>query len=388
MPTGSHSVPRRAVCLVSGGMDSAVVLAEARAAGFELFALSFAYGQRHRVELEAAARVAAALGVREHRTVTVDLRALGGSALTDDVGVPKDRAADAIGGDVPVTYVPARNTVFLSIALGWAEVLGAHDLFVGVNAVDYSGYPDCRPEFLRAFEDLARLATAEGAERGAAFTVHAPLMELTKADIVRRAARLDVDLGLTHTCYDPARGSAGEVMSCGRCDACRLRLAGFREAGVSDPIVYAPNGALPSVLDGVDPNADALRYTGRLCEEAVAAGFHWKDARGALGKLEEELDELREVLPEEALTRSAQPDLEPSAEERVRHELGDVLLAAAFLGGYLKLDPEQLCRTAAERFERRYRHMEASLGGTLDGHDLKSMMAAWTRAKRATDATH
>lgn len=374
------------MCLVSGGMDSAVVLAEARDAGFDPYALSFDYGQRHRSELEAAARVAVALGARAHRTVAVDLRELGGSALTDDIDVPKGRDAGAIGGDVPATYVPARNTIFLSVALGWAEVLCARDLFVGVNAVDYSGYPDCRPEFLRAFERLAGVATAAGAEGGASFTVHAPLMELSKADIVRRAAELDVDLGLTHTCYDPARDLTGEILACGQCDACRLRLAGFRDAGATDPVRYVRAGARSSVLDRVDRSADALRYTGRLCEEAVAAGFHWKDARGALGKLEEELDELREVLPDDALSSSAQPDLEPETAARVRHELGDVLLAAAFLGGYLKLDPETLCRTAAERFERRYRHMEASLGGTLDGHDLESMMAAWTRAKSATDA--
>lgn len=225
----------RAVCLVSGGMDSAVVLAEARAAGFAPHALSFRYGQRHAVELEAAARVAAAGGAVDHRVVDVDLSALGGSALTDDIDVPKDRADAEIGAGVPVTYVPARNTVFLAVALGWAEILGATDLFVGVNAVDYSGYPDCRPGFLRAFEALARQATAAGADGGAAYRVHAPLMELSKADIVRRAAELDVDLGLTHTCYDPAEGG----LACGRCDACVLRLQGFRDAGADDPIPYA-----------------------------------------------------------------------------------------------------------------------------------------------------
>jgi 7-cyano-7-deazaguanine synthase len=228
---------RRAVCLVSGGMDSAVTLAEARAAGFTAHALSFRYGQRHEAELRAAARVAEAGGAAEHRIVTVDLSAIGGSALTDTIDVPKDRDEAAMGSDVPVTYVPARNTLFLAVALGWAEGLGATDLFVGVNAVDYSGYPDCRPEFLRAFEALASVATAAGAEHGARFRVHAPLMDLSKADIVRRAAALDVDLGLTLTCYDPVvRGD--DVRSCGRCDACLLRLAGFREAGVPDPVPY------------------------------------------------------------------------------------------------------------------------------------------------------
>ncbi|MEM6671991.1 MAG: 7-cyano-7-deazaguanine synthase QueC [Planctomycetota bacterium] len=228
-----------AVCLVSGGMDSAVVLAEARAAGREAYALSFRYGQRHACELEAAARVAEALGAREHRIVEVDLSTLGGSALTDDVDVPKDRSDAEIGAGVPVTYVPARNTVFLAVALGWAEVLGATDLYVGVNAVDYSGYPDCRPEFLRAFESLADVATAAGTERGAQFRVHAPLMEMSKADIVRRADELGVDLGLTHTCYDPILRDGHPPLACGRCDACRLRLAGFRAVGIPDPIEYA-----------------------------------------------------------------------------------------------------------------------------------------------------
>jgi len=235
-----------AVCLVSGGMDSAVVLAEARAAGFAPYALSFRYGQRHVVELDAAARVARAGGAVEHRTVDVNLAALGGSALTADIAVPKDRrdigAEARAGSAAPVTYVPARNTVFLAVALGWAEVLGAVDLFVGVNAVDYSGYPDCRPEFLRAFEALARVATAAGTERGATFTVHAPLMALSKAGIVERGLALGVDFGLTHTCYDPVL-RAGAVLACGRCDACQLRLAGFRELGLADPIEYAQREA-------------------------------------------------------------------------------------------------------------------------------------------------
>lgn len=225
-------------------MDSAVTLAEARAAGFTPYALSFAYGQRHRCELDAAARVARALGAKEHRTVTVDLGALAGSALTSDaLDVPKGRAAIGAPGDVPVTYVPARNTVFLAVALGWAETLGATDLFLGVNALDYSGYPDCRPAFLEAFERLAAVATAAGAEDGVRFRVHAPLLELTKAQIVERADELGVDLGLTHTCYDPLVGEGGErdgvVLACGACDACILRLRGFAEAGRRDPIPYA-----------------------------------------------------------------------------------------------------------------------------------------------------
>lgn len=229
----------RAVCLLSGGMDSALTLAEARAAGFECFALSFDYGQRHARELDAARRVARVLGAAEQRVVRIDLAALGGSALTGASEVPKDRAGAEIGRGVPATYVPARNTVFLSVALGWAEVLGARDLFLGVNAVDYSGYPDCRPAFLEAFERLANLATAAGTEHGARFRVHAPLLELSKAQIVLRAEELGVDLGLTHTCYDPQAIEGGQALACGRCDACLLRLEGFRQAGRSDPLDYA-----------------------------------------------------------------------------------------------------------------------------------------------------
>ena len=219
-----------AVVLLSGGMDSAVTLAEARAAGHPCHALSVRYGQRHSSELDAAARVAAALGAREHRVVDVDLRALGGSALTDDIDVPLSP-----GTGIPVTYVPARNTVLLALALGHAEVLGAHDLYVGVNAVDYSGYPDCRPEFIAAFEQLARLATKAGVE-GAPLRVHAPLIALSKAEIVRRGMALGVDFGLTVSCYqaDP------EGRACGLCDACRLRRAGFDTAGVGDPTRYVP----------------------------------------------------------------------------------------------------------------------------------------------------
>ena len=218
-------------------MDSAVTLAEAKAAGYAPYALSFRYGQRHEIELAAARRVAAALGAVEHRTVHVDLAAVGGSALTDEIEVPKDRAAHTIGDGVPATYVPARNTVFLAVALGWAEVLGSTNLYLGVNAIDYSGYPDCRPAFLRAFEELARVATAAGTERGARFVVHAPLLDMDKAAIVRRAEELGVDLGLTHTCYDPVVEEE-RVLACGRCDACLLRSRGFRVAGRTDPVPY------------------------------------------------------------------------------------------------------------------------------------------------------
>jgi len=215
-----------------------VTLAEARVAGFDVYALSVRYGQRHEVELEAAARVAEALGAEEHRVIGVDLSAMGGSALTDDIAVPKDRPEAEIGEGVPITYVPARNSVFLSLALGWAEILRARDLFLGANVVDYSGYPDCRPAFLRAFEELARVATVAGAEGGAEFRVNAPLLQMTKAEIVTRGVELGVDFSLTHSCYDPAQ--TGEaVLACGRCDACTLRLAGFKEAGIEDPIPYA-----------------------------------------------------------------------------------------------------------------------------------------------------
>ncbi|WP_115049530.1 7-cyano-7-deazaguanine synthase QueC [Xanthomonas arboricola] len=220
---------KKAVVLLSGGMDSAAVIALAQEQGFAVHALSVRYGQRHTSELDAAARVAAAQGVIAHKVVDVDLRSIGGSALTDDIDVP-----DAGGAGIPVTYVPARNTIMLSLALGWAEVIGANDLFCGVNAVDYSGYPDCRPEFVRAFEVLANLATKVGVE-GAGLRVHAPLQFLSKADIVREGLRLGVDFGLTVSCY---RADA-DGRACGHCDACRLRAAGFADAGVADPTHYA-----------------------------------------------------------------------------------------------------------------------------------------------------
>ncbi len=223
-----------AVVLVSGGMDSAVVLAIAREQGFAPHALSVRYGQRHTSELDAAARVAQALGATAHKTVHVDLRSLGGSALTDDgIDVPTDADGHVIGAGIPSTYVPARNTIMLSVALGWAEVLGATDLFCGVNAVDYSGYPDCRPEFIAGFEALANLATKAGVE-GAAFRVHAPLMRMTKGDIVREGLRLGVDFAQTVSCYQ----ADAEGRACGHCDACRLRADGFNAAGVADPTRY------------------------------------------------------------------------------------------------------------------------------------------------------
>jgi 7-cyano-7-deazaguanine synthase len=227
---------RTAVVLLSGGLDSATCLAWARAQGFACCTLSFDYGQRHRVELAAAERVAAALGARDHRVVHIDLSAIGGSALTADIAVPKGPAAIGAAGAIPVTYVPARNTVFLAVALGWAEVLGAADLVAGMNAVDYSGYPDCRPEFVHAFESLAALATRAGVE-GTRFTVHTPLMALDKAAIIRLGASLGVDYALTHSCYDPA----SDGRACGGCDSCRLRARGFREAGVPDPTRYLTN---------------------------------------------------------------------------------------------------------------------------------------------------
>jgi 7-cyano-7-deazaguanine synthase len=226
------------VVLVSGGLDSATALAVCRAEGYRPHAISFDYGQRHRVELEAAARVARALGAVEHRVVPVGLDRLGGSALTDAIDVPKGRAPEAMGADIPVTYVPARNTVFLALGLGYAEVIGAFDLFIGANALDYSGYPDCRPEYLAAFEKLAALATKAGVE-GRRFRVHAPLIHMTKAEIIRRGTELGVDYALTHSCYDPDP----EGRACGRCDSCLLRLKGFAEAGLDDPLTYAPGAA-------------------------------------------------------------------------------------------------------------------------------------------------
>jgi 7-cyano-7-deazaguanine synthase len=224
--------PKPAVCLLSGGLDSATCLAVARREGYRCYALSFDYGQRHRAELQAAARVASSLGAAEHRVVSIDLRAFGGSALTADISVPKT----GVGGGIPVTYVPARNTVFLAFALAWAEVLSSSDVFIGVNAIDYSGYPDCRPEFITAFEHMANLATKAGVEGRTHLKIHAPLIRLSKCEIITLGAELGVDFRLTHSCYDPdAQGR-----SCGLCDSCRLRLKGFADAGLNDPIEYAP----------------------------------------------------------------------------------------------------------------------------------------------------
>lgn len=224
----------KAVVLLSGGLDSATALAEARAAGFETHALTVLYGQRHAAEIDAARRVARAMGVARHVETTIDLRAFGGSALTDAIDVPKDRDESAMASGIPVTYVPARNTVFLALALAWGEALGAFDLFVGVNCVDYSGYPDCRPEFLRAFEATANLATKAGVEGAGYFRVRAPLLHMTKDQIIARGLALGVDYGLTHSCYDPTPGG----LACGRCDSCRLRLDAFARLGRSDPVRY------------------------------------------------------------------------------------------------------------------------------------------------------
>jgi 7-cyano-7-deazaguanine synthase len=227
-----------AVVLLSGGMDSATTAAIARDQGFVVHALSFRYGQRHAIELEAARRVAETLGLARHVVLDIDLGAFGGSALTAAIAVPKDRPLEAMGAGVPSTYVPARNTIFLAFALAFAETIGSTDIFIGANAIDYSGYPDCRPEFLAAFQHMARLGTRMGSE-GAPLTIHAPLIELTKADIVRRGQALGVNFALTRTCYDPSPDGA----ACGRCDACQLRLKGFREAGFEDPAPYAIRSA-------------------------------------------------------------------------------------------------------------------------------------------------
>jgi 7-cyano-7-deazaguanine synthase len=222
------------VVLLSGGLDSATTLAIAQSQGFEPFALSFRYGQRHQVEIEAARRVAAARGVTRHVILDIDLRQFGGSALTGDLAVPKGRDLAAMSTGIPTTYVPARNTVFLSFALAWAETLESADLFVGVNAVDYSGYPDCRPEYIEAYERMANLATKAGVEGRTKLKIHTPLIRLTKAQIIAQGLSLGVDYGLTSTCYDPAPGGA----ACGQCDACLLRLKGFAENGIADPAPY------------------------------------------------------------------------------------------------------------------------------------------------------
>ena len=224
---------KKAVVLLSGGIDTVTALAIAVRDGFELCVMTFKYGQRHSWELIAAEKIANSLDIEIHIEVEIDLRSIGGSALTDNIEVPKDRTAESIAGGIPVTYVPARNTIFLSYALAWAEVLGAHDIFIGINAVDYSGYPDCRPEFIESFERLANLATKEGVE-GNPFTIHAPLIHMTKAEIIKAGTLLGVDYSMTHSCYDPSP----DGLACGRCDSCLLRKKGFKEAGVPDPTRY------------------------------------------------------------------------------------------------------------------------------------------------------
>lgn len=229
------TIRSRAVVLLSGGLDSATALAEAITAEFEPYALTILYGQRHSVERDAARRVARGLGVARHVEQTIDLRAFGGSALTSDLAIPKDRDEAAIGAGIPITYVPARNTVFLALALAFAESLGAFDIFVGVNCIDYSGYPDCRPEYLSAFETMANLATKAGVEGAGRFRIHAPLIAMTKEQIITRGRELGVDYGWTHSCYDPEP----DGRACGRCDSCKIRLNAFARLGLADPIVYA-----------------------------------------------------------------------------------------------------------------------------------------------------
>jgi 7-cyano-7-deazaguanine synthase len=225
---------KHAIVLLSGGLDSATMLAIARSQDYETYALSFDYGQRHRLELYAAKKIAKSLGTKKHLIVKVDNQVFAGSALTDNVDVPKSRSEKEIGRGIPATYVPARNTIFLAHALAWAETIPAGHIFIGANAIDYSGYPDCRPEFIAVFETLANIATKAGVE-GARIQIHAPLIKMSKADIVRKAVELDVDLSLTNSCYDPLP----DGRACGQCDSCRLRQKGFREAGVKDPIQYA-----------------------------------------------------------------------------------------------------------------------------------------------------
>ncbi len=225
---------KRAVVLLSGGIDSTTTLAIAIAEGYDAHALSFDYGQRHQIETEAARRVANSLGANEHRVAKIDLGVFGGSALTDDIAVPKQRSGKEIAHGIPIPYVPARNTIFLAYALAWGEVISADDIFLGVNAIDYSGYPDCRPEFIEAFETLANVGTKAGVE-GRCFQIHTPLIKFSKAEIIRKAVELGVDLSLTHSCYDPTP----EGLACSECDSCVLRLKGFREADMKDPIRYA-----------------------------------------------------------------------------------------------------------------------------------------------------
>jgi 7-cyano-7-deazaguanine synthase len=226
---------KKAVVLSSGGLDSTTAMAIAKSEGFEIYSLSFSYGQRHSIELEAAKKVATALNAKKHLVIDIDMKLIGGSALTDSIDVPKDRDESQMTADIPVTYVPARNTIFLSYALAWAEVIGAEDIFIGVNAIDYSGYPDCRPEFIQAFEKLANLATKVGVQGTATIKIQTPLINMTKAQIIKKGSELCIDYGMTLSCYDPTADS----LACGHCDSCILRKKGFKEAGVPDPTHYA-----------------------------------------------------------------------------------------------------------------------------------------------------
>ena len=225
---------KKAVVLLSGGLDSTTVLAIAKSTGYAVYAMSFRYGQRHAIELESARRVAESMGVEKHLIVDIDLRAIGGSALTDEIEVPKERSNEAMNSGIPVTYVPARNTVFLSFALAWAETLNAADIFIGVNALDYSGYPDCRPDYIEAYEHMANLATRAGVEGNLKLKIHTPLISMTKAQIIQAGLSLGVDYSLTHSCYDPT----AQGLACGKCDSCLLRLKGFAEANAKDPLSY------------------------------------------------------------------------------------------------------------------------------------------------------
>ena len=225
---------KRAVILLSGGLDSTTTLAIAQNSGFKLFGLTFRYGQRHKYEIAAAQKIAQAYNLADHKITEIDLRTFGGSALTDDLDVPKDRNNGTMNKSIPITYVPARNTIFLSFALAWAEVLGANDIFLGVNSMDYSGYPDCRPEYIQSFANMANLATKAGVEGKQSIKIQTPLINMTKKEIIKKGLKLGVDYSLTHSCYDPEN----DGISCGRCDACQIRLRGFQEAGIKDPIKY------------------------------------------------------------------------------------------------------------------------------------------------------
>ena len=365
-----------------------MTLAEARARGFEVHALSFDYGQRARVELEAAVEVARSLGARDHRVVKVDLSALGGSALTEDIDVPRGRDSDEISAGVSVTYVPARNTVFLSVALGWAETLGARDLFLGVNAVDYSGYPDCRPEFLEAFESLAAIATAAGAEAGARFRVHAPLQELSKAGIVKRAGELGVDLAGTLSCYDPLVRD-GMRLSCGACDACRLRRKGFREAGLEDPIAYLDGDVPPAPKSGPRPLDEPVR-TGDDDLDGLARLLAIVDRLrapdGCPWDLEQTVESMASSLVEEAfeaveaIERLA--ECERGEDSDVVEELGDLLMVICLTGKIAsqsgRFDLGTVARAVGDKLVRRHPHVFGDV--EVDGSEVA--IRNWEKIKQ------